>query len=276
MIYMSCFYVHFSILDHSGPGDATMSSLFQAGLVGNPISKSPLEVAYGSVITLRNRGIAGGLLHSHIQGYPDGSKQQQVTGYSHRDENNDWKVAFQHGDLSANSTFTDEIRFLSDGDLLRLIHIPTKRNLHSHLVPAHVSKGDFEVSCYGNDTMFADPNDHWTIEVVDNRVNYGDSKKIHSLSTNFRLKHVVVGCYLSSTKAVLPDWGFKQAEVTCEKSASPGKNTLWNVESHVNELRKTSGEHYIYSDLLTFSFKYLLETRPFTSQALFRILSIAI
>ena len=42
MVYMACFKIHFLILNHSGPGDAQMSSLFQANLVGNDFSASPL------------------------------------------------------------------------------------------------------------------------------------------------------------------------------------------------------------------------------------------
>ncbi len=41
-VYMACFKIHFLILNHSGPGDAQMSSLFQAHLVGNDFHKNPL------------------------------------------------------------------------------------------------------------------------------------------------------------------------------------------------------------------------------------------
>ena len=39
-----------------------------------------LDIAYGSIITLRNHRVGGGLLHSHPHLYPEelGPKQQQV------------------------------------------------------------------------------------------------------------------------------------------------------------------------------------------------------
>lgn len=42
LVYMASFKIHFMILNHSGPGDAQMSSLFQANLVGNNFASSPL------------------------------------------------------------------------------------------------------------------------------------------------------------------------------------------------------------------------------------------
>lgn len=42
VVYMASFKLHFMILNHSGPGDAQMSSLFQAHLVGNDFWKDPL------------------------------------------------------------------------------------------------------------------------------------------------------------------------------------------------------------------------------------------
>ena len=42
LVFMACFKIHFMVLNHSGPGDAQMSSLFQANLVGNDFAKNPL------------------------------------------------------------------------------------------------------------------------------------------------------------------------------------------------------------------------------------------
>jgi dolichyl-phosphate-mannose-protein mannosyltransferase len=42
VIYMGSFWLHFKILHNSGPGDAQLSSLFQAGLQGNKFDKGPL------------------------------------------------------------------------------------------------------------------------------------------------------------------------------------------------------------------------------------------
>jgi dolichyl-phosphate-mannose-protein mannosyltransferase len=42
LFYMSTFYIHFTILNRSGEGDATMSSLFQANLIGIDFASNPL------------------------------------------------------------------------------------------------------------------------------------------------------------------------------------------------------------------------------------------
>ena len=42
LVYMASFKIHFMILNQSGPGDAQMSSLFQANLEGNDFARNPL------------------------------------------------------------------------------------------------------------------------------------------------------------------------------------------------------------------------------------------
>lgn len=233
LVYMFSFWVHFLVLENSGPGDAQMSSLFQANLKGTEVGKdSPLEVAFGSRATIKNMGYGGGLLHSHVQTYPEGSQQQQVTCYHHKDANNDWFFYPNRNE----PLYHPEAPLVFPGDksVIRLIHSQTGRNLHSHTVSAPVTKGDYEVSSYGNTTI-GDEKDHWTVEVVSDAASR-DRSKIRTLTTAFRLKHTSLGCYLRAGTVNLPQWGFKQIEVTCVKQNNPRDvYTHWNVEAHWNE-----------------------------------------
>ncbi|KAI6124705.1 glycosyltransferase family 39 protein [Pisolithus croceorrhizus] len=245
LVYMTFFKLHFLILNHTGPGDAQMSSLFQAHLVGNDFWRNPLEVAYGSKITLKNMGWGGGLLHSHVQTYPSGSTQQQVTCYHYKDDNNHWLVLPRWNEPAYNPN--DELKFVKNGDVIRLQHAPTTRGLHSHPIPAPITKLNYEVSCYGNSTV-GDVHDHWVIEIVDD-IRQGKKEslnRIRSLTTRVRLRHEVLGCYLLAANKVLPQWGFKQIEVSCVKENDPDDiHTYWNVESHWND-RLPAGDvkHY--------------------------------
>ena len=248
IVYLFSFYIHFLILENSGPGDAQMSSLFQANLRGTEVGKdSPLEIAIGSRATLKNMGYGGGLLHSHIQTYPEGSAQQQITCYHHKDANNDWFFYPNRQQPDYNAEDTD-IRYVGNGDVIRLIHAQTGRNLHSHQVAAPVTKADWEVSCYGNLTI-GDAKDHWKIEVVDD-ASSRDYSKLRTLTTSFRLRHTELGCYLRAGNVNLPQWGFKQIETTCVKENRPRDvYTHWNVESHWNEKRKCTLSRCIEYDV---------------------------
>jgi dolichyl-phosphate-mannose-protein mannosyltransferase len=67
LVYLLSFAIHFAVLTNSGPGDAQMSSLFQANLRGTEVGRdSPLEVAFGSRVTIKNMGYGGGLLHRYV------------------------------------------------------------------------------------------------------------------------------------------------------------------------------------------------------------------
>lgn len=180
-------------------------------------------------------GWGGGLLHSHVQTYPVGSNQQQVTCYHYKDENNEWNILPKWKEPAYNPH--EPIKLLADGDVIRLQHAPTTRNLHSHSVPAPVSKLNNEVSCYGNDTI-GDVHDHWRVEIVDDIKKGGKDhvKTVQSLTTRMRFRHQILGCYLRADNSVLPQWGFKQLEVSCQKDVSPDDiYTFWNVESHWND-----------------------------------------
>jgi dolichyl-phosphate-mannose-protein mannosyltransferase len=188
-------------------------------------------------VTLKSVGYGGGLLHSHVQTYPAGSGQQQVTCYHYKDNNNEWNILPRWDDPPYDPEAP--LKFLAHNDVIRLQHGPTTRNLHSHTVPAPVTKLNHEVSCYGNSSI-GDIHDYWVVEVVDDIKRGGREHvdKIHSLTTRLRFRHQVLGCYLRAANAVLPQWGFKQIEVSCIPENSPkDTHTYWNVESHWNDRR---------------------------------------
>ena len=116
---------------------------------------------------------------------------------------------------------------------IRLRHIATERNLHSHDHRPPVSDVDFqnEVSAYGMAGFLGDANDDFYVEIE-----HGDSrdsessKRLRTLRTTFRLRHALTGCYLFSHKVKLPEWGFEQQEVTCNKNAVR-PNSLWMIET---------------------------------------------
>lgn len=230
-IFALSFKIHFLLLTNTGPGDSNMSSLFQANLKGSTMQSGPLDLAYGSRITLKNQGLSGGLLHSHVQTFPSGSGQQQVTTYHHKDSNNEWVIEFPRFESFYRNV--DPLQFVEDGRAIRLIHPSTGRNLHSHSVAAPVTKGKWEVSCYGNMTV-GDEKDNWIVEVVET-LGTENKSRVHPLSSAIRLKNQVMDCYLAAESARLPAWGFRQGEVTCDKSASRrDKRTWWNIETHEN------------------------------------------
>ena len=227
-IYIFSFWLHFQILSRSGPGDGNMSSLFQARLEGSKLMNAPAIVHYNSKITLKSNVRGGGLLHSHIQKYPEGSRQQQITTYHHKDNNNQWII------LPADAKNFGEVM---DGDIIKLKHLHTGSMLHSHSTyKAPISKNDFEVTGYGN-VESKDANNLWKIE-IEHDLRKTQKRSLKPLTTVFRLRHVETGCLLRSKNLSLPQWGFKQGEVSCSIRAGKKDNDiLWNVEEHANASR---------------------------------------
>ncbi|CAH1793235.1 unnamed protein product [Owenia fusiformis] len=222
-LYLVFFAIHFKVLYKSGSGDGSFSSAFQSQLEGNKLYNAymPESVAYGSQVTLKNARIAGAYLHSHSHLYPEGMvKQQQVTTYGHKDDNNLWLLKR----FDINPTDNDTLEYVKHGDFVRLEHVTTGRNLHSHREPAPITRRHQQVSCYGfNGT--GDANDIWKIQLIDGRP--GD--EIRPVKSQLRLVHVQTGCYLYSHSKQLPKWGWEQLEVACEPKPRDNNN-LWNIE----------------------------------------------
>ena len=232
--YMAMFEIHFLILENSGDGDGFMSSEFQHTLGGRGMADTFADVAVGSQVTIRHVNTQGGYLHSHPHNYPGGSKQQQITLYPHRDSNNDFRIF--NATLDGDTHFDWEnspLEYITPGMRIKLRHIATEKHLHSHDHRPPVSDVDFqnEVSAYGMPGFQGDANDDWFVEIEHgDRRDKESTKRLRTLRTTFRLRHVLTGCYLFSHKVKLPEWGYEQQEVTCNKNAVKA-NSLWFIET---------------------------------------------
>lgn len=94
-------------------------------------------------------------------------RQQQITLYGHKDDNNKWLITKDEGALPED-LYTNperEIEFLKHGSKLRLMHLITSRNLHSHKgVAAPITRQHQQVTGYGENGT-GDANDIWRVEV---------------------------------------------------------------------------------------------------------------
>lgn len=255
-VYMFTFAVHLGLLHRSGEGDSFMSSAFQHTLGGHGMGDTFADVALGSVVTIKHLNTQGGYLHSHVATYPTGSMQQQITLYPHSDENNEWYVVKAPGAEDAAPRLDDKghpmrpeneltqyheepLRYLTHGMEIRLVHKSTDKRLHSH--DSHrppVTESDYqnEVTGYGFPGFGGDANDNFHVEIAQgDKSDKLSSSRVRALRTQFRLRHTLTGCYLFSHKIALPDWGFSQQEVTCNKNPTM-PNSLWYVETNEHPL----------------------------------------
>ncbi|XP_047741231.1 protein O-mannosyl-transferase 2, partial [Hyalella azteca] len=252
VLYLVYFYIHLSVLNKTGNGDGFYSSAFQSQLEGNPLHNAsmPLELAYGAEITLKSQRNGGGYLHSHLHLYPEDkayAHQQQITTYSHKDINNRWIVKKADSEPLDWDDEKEVPEIVRHGDLIRLEHVPTGRNLHSHALPAPVTTRHYQVTGYGENGQ-GDLNDVWRVEIMNGKT--GDSVK--TLVSVLKLVHSQVHCALHSSTKQLPKWAYEQMEVTCNPNLREADNT-WNIEDNVYpKLPNSSFEIYAPSFLSKF------------------------
>ncbi|XP_021564323.1 protein O-mannosyl-transferase 1 [Carlito syrichta] len=239
ILYVLFFYVHLALLYRSGPHDQVMSSAFQASLEGGLAritQGQPLQVAFGSQVTLRN--VFGKplpcWLHSHQSTYPmiyengrGSSHQQQVTCYPFKDINNWWivKDPGRHQQVVSNPP-----RPVRHGDVVQLVHGMTSRLLNTHDVAAPLSPHAQEVSCYIDYNISMPAQSLWKLDIVNRE---SDTEIWKTILSEVRFVHVNTSAILKLSGTHLPDWGFRQLEVVGEKlSRGYHGSGAWNVEEH--------------------------------------------
>ncbi|KAJ6026814.1 uncharacterized protein N7446_004586 [Penicillium canescens] len=254
--YLAMFAIHFMCLVNPGEGDGFMSSEFQATLNSKSMQDVPADVSFGSRVSIRHLNTQGGYLHSHPHMYPTGSKQQQVTLYPHKDENNLFLLENQtqplgpYGEVEGPFAWDNLTApgFIEDGSVIRLYHSITHRRIHSHDERPPVTEADwqYEVSAYGYEGFPGDANDLFKVEIVPSMSETEESKKrLRTIQTKFKLVHVMTGCVLFSHKVKLPDWGWEQQEVTCARGGTL-PNSVWYVEDNQHPAMPADAERVNY------------------------------
>ncbi|KAI1900506.1 hypothetical protein AGOR_G00050630 [Albula goreensis] len=273
VLYLGFFYAHLSLLYRSGPHDQMMSSAFQASLQGGLAritQGQPLEVAFGSQVTLRSKSSkpVPCWLHSHKANYPiryengrGSSHQQQVTCYPFKDVNNWWIVKDPgRQDL----VVSNPPLLVRHGDIIQLKHGMTSRFLNTHDVAAPMSPHSQEVSGYIDFNVSMPAQNLWRVEIVNRESNREVWKTILS---EVQLVHVNTSAVLKLSGSSLPEWGFRQLEVVGDKTYKGYQQSgVWNVEEHrygrsqeqkEREVELHSPTHVDISHNLTFMAKFL-------------------
>ena len=134
-------------------------------------------------------------LHSADIAYGSGSKQQAVTG--NPDSGNPgsyWQIRSAEGH---GGTACQQGNVLNHGDKIRLMHLRTKKNLHSHQYQSPLSQKQ-EVSAFGDDGE-GDEGDVWELMVREKGDVYSAGWGGPWLRDSIvRFKHVATGQYLFS------------------------------------------------------------------------------
>lgn len=176
----------------------------------------PHVIRYGVPIKIRHVK-TNQALHSHNITYHSGSHQQEVTCFGSRDDNDWWIVKGPHSDQRYNCPIGTPV--LNNAEV-RLEHVMTGKNLHSHNQHKSPASHQQEVTCFGEHGV-GDHLDNWRLEILN-----GQPGHPWRVENQFRLVHVVTHHSLHSHHG--HHTHSHQQEVTA--FAHRDENDLWIVE----------------------------------------------
>ena len=248
-------------MNKSGPGDAFMSSEFQETLLESPLAAHSKQVQYYDQITIKHKD-TGAFLHSHQHVYPlryeDGrvsSNSQQVTcvkqDNAFEDANNQWEIVPTVEGAGKNTkVFTN--------DVVRFRHIGTGGYLLTHDVASPLKPTNEEFTIVYDDVAAQRYNE--TLFRLRLQVPGSNPKKekqrreVKTLATEMRILHVdTMVAMWTHDDELLPEWGFKQQEVSGNKKI-PEKENIWTIDQITNLQPNDPRSQYVPKKVKTLPF----------------------
>lgn len=195
---------------------AAVATVCALGLDGDAVK----VVTYGSTIKLEHVA-SKHRLHSHKIAYGSGSGQQSVTGFPDGgDPGSFWVIKGAHRAVRKVAGAVVQC-----GDTIRLQHLATGNNLHSHEHRAPMNR-DYEVSAYADESSESarwrdgDTGDNWIVDCTTK----GSWKRFEEI----RLHHADTDTYLtSSTKLKFGHPIEDQLQVS--SAGRKNKQSLWKT-----------------------------------------------
>ena len=202
-----------------------MTPKFQSSLKGNQIISTAHPIYYGSVVTIRSK-VENIYIHSHSFTYPlrhlDGkvsSQGQQITGYPTEDSNNNWIILPQLDDEKIMPHIEKGRIPVKNGDLVRVLHIKTKKFLLTYDIASPLTVTNQEVAAFDLDGIESKKYQGtlWRVEI--HKV---DKDTLKSKLSHFRLTH---RCSLFNFQQNPP---FGQWEINAVKNET--NPSLWFID----------------------------------------------
>ena len=163
-----------------------------------PIANSSIATSYitcGSAVKLQHIDSSHYLNSDSFNWGTNPGSGQQVTTLSSKNKKSSASTYWQIQE-AYNKTSCETGIPIRCGDTVRLLHLNTKKRLHSHFVKAALTPQHQEISAFGEGTgehgmNGGDKSDDWNVIC-------GDTYWIHERVV--RLQHAATGAYLSSAK----------------------------------------------------------------------------
>lgn len=259
-IYLYWFYLHFSILSRSGPGDAFMSSDFQDTLEESALTSNAKVLNYYDIVTIKHKD-TNTFLHSNRLQYPLRYENGRISsnlqavmavadfrGREKTDLNSQWEIVPPNEKIKkGDGVFTN--------DVIRLRHVGTGGYLLTHDVasPLKATHEEFLV-VHGEDADKRHSETLFRLRLAEVGTKGNKRKRAKSLTMPFKFVHVdTVVAMWTHNDELLPEWGHGNQEVSGNKKVTD-KDNIWTMDSIINLPADDIRNHYIPKKVTKMSF----------------------